>query len=89
MHEWPSLRPPFSPTFQPSRERRTAARRVERLPARNSKDQKMFDTVVKRLQSYRKYQETYRELSRLSPRELDDLGINRADITAIARRTAI
>jgi uncharacterized protein YjiS (DUF1127 family) len=48
----------------------------------------MFDTVVKRLQSYRKYQETYRELSRLSPRELDDLGIARTDIPAVARQAA-
>ncbi len=49
----------------------------------------MFDTISKRLQSYRKYQETYRELSRLTPRELDDLGINRADIRQIARSTAL
>lgn len=49
----------------------------------------MFDTISKRLQSYRKYQETYRELTRLSSRELDDLGINRADIATIARRSAL
>jgi len=48
----------------------------------------MFDTVVTKLRSYRKYQETYRELARLSGRELDDLGISRADIPAIARRAA-
>jgi uncharacterized protein YjiS (DUF1127 family) len=46
----------------------------------------MFDTVLKRLRTYRRYHETYRELSRLSPRELDDLGISRADIPSIARR---
>jgi uncharacterized protein YjiS (DUF1127 family) len=49
----------------------------------------MFGTVVNRLRTYRKYHETYRELSRLSSRELDDLGIARADIPAIARRAAI
>jgi uncharacterized protein YjiS (DUF1127 family) len=48
----------------------------------------MFDTVVKKLRSYSKYQETYRELSRLSARELNDLGISRADIPYIARRAA-
>jgi uncharacterized protein YjiS (DUF1127 family) len=48
----------------------------------------MFGTVASRLRSYRKYQETYRELSRLSKRELDDLGISRADIPAIARQAA-
>jgi uncharacterized protein YjiS (DUF1127 family) len=49
----------------------------------------VFDTVTKRLRSFRKYHETYRELSRLSPRELDDLGIARTDIPTIARRAAI
>jgi uncharacterized protein YjiS (DUF1127 family) len=49
----------------------------------------MFGTVANRIRSYRKYHETYRELSRLSPRELDDLGIARNDIPAIARRTSI
>ncbi|WP_181706902.1 DUF1127 domain-containing protein [Chthonobacter rhizosphaerae] len=48
----------------------------------------MFDTVVKKLRTYRKYQETYRELSRLSSRELDDLGISRSDIPYIARRAS-
>jgi uncharacterized protein YjiS (DUF1127 family) len=48
----------------------------------------MFDTVVTKLRSYRKYQETYRELSRLSSRELDDLGITRSDIPTIARKAA-
>jgi uncharacterized protein YjiS (DUF1127 family) len=48
----------------------------------------MFGTVASRLKAYRKYQETYRELSRLSKRELDDLGIARADIARIARQAA-
>ncbi len=48
----------------------------------------MFDTVVTKLRSYRKYQETYRELARLSSRELADLGISRADIPTIARKAA-
>lgn len=48
----------------------------------------MFDTVVTKLRTYRKYQETYRELARLSTRELDDLGISRGDIPTIARRAA-
>lgn len=48
----------------------------------------MFDNVVTKLRSYRKYQETYRELSRLTSRELDDLGISRSDIPSIARKAA-
>lgn len=34
------------------------------------------------------YLQSYRELDALSPRELDDLGIRRADIDAIARESA-
>lgn len=48
----------------------------------------MLDTVVNRLRSYRRYSETYRELSRLSHRELSDLGIDRSDIAKIARKAA-
>ena len=48
----------------------------------------MFDNVVSKFRSYAKYQETYRELARLSSRELADLGISRADIPEIARRAA-
>jgi uncharacterized protein YjiS (DUF1127 family) len=49
----------------------------------------MLDTVVSKLRSYRKYQKTYRELSRLTARELDDLGISRADIPVIARKCSV
>jgi uncharacterized protein YjiS (DUF1127 family) len=52
------------------------------------KEHAMFDTIANRVRAYRKYSETYRELSRLSSRDLDDLGISRADIPAIARRAA-
>ena len=36
--------------------------------------------------NWRKYRETYAELSRLSNRELSDLGIARADIQRVAKR---
>ncbi|WP_306117870.1 MULTISPECIES: DUF1127 domain-containing protein [unclassified Roseitalea] len=36
---------------------------------------------------WRKARKTYNELSRLSTRELDDLGIARGDIAEIARRS--
>jgi uncharacterized protein YjiS (DUF1127 family) len=54
-----------------------------------SKGTIMFDTVVSKYKTYRRYQETYRELSRLTTRELDDLGIARGEIPALARRAAI
>lgn len=37
------------------------------------------------LNNWRKVRKTYNELSRLTTRELDDLGISRSDIPAIAR----
>nr|WP_237151906.1 DUF1127 domain-containing protein [Oryzibacter oryziterrae] len=49
----------------------------------------MLGTVVNKLRSYRKYQETYRELSRLTSRELADLGISRSEISSVARKASV
>ncbi len=47
----------------------------------------MFMTyILSRIRSYLRYRETVRELSQLSDRELDDLGISRYEIDAIARQ---
>ncbi|MCO4054437.1 MAG: DUF1127 domain-containing protein [Bosea sp.] len=45
-------------------------------------------SLVARIQAYLRYRETVRELSKLSDRELDDLGLLRADIHNIARHYA-
>lgn len=45
----------------------------------------MFNTLVRKYNSWQKYRQTYDELSRLSNRELSDLGIGRGDIDFIAR----
>ena len=42
--------------------------------------------LIRNFQNWRRYRETVNELSRLSNRELSDLGITRADIDGIARR---
>ncbi|MBZ9938828.1 DUF1127 domain-containing protein [Mesorhizobium sp. BR1-1-16] len=42
--------------------------------------------LVNGFKNWRKYRETYSELSRLTKRELADLGIDRADINQVARR---
>jgi uncharacterized protein YjiS (DUF1127 family) len=47
-----------------------------------------MNRLVASYRSWRKYRETYNELMRLSPRELQDLGIARVDIPAIARQSA-
>ncbi|MEN0001810.1 MAG: DUF1127 domain-containing protein [Pseudomonadota bacterium] len=41
------------------------------------------------LRQWRKVRQTENELNRLSTRELDDLGISRADIPAIARQAIV
>lgn len=42
--------------------------------------------IVNGFKNWRKYRETYSELSRLNKRELADLGIDRADIHKVARQ---
>lgn len=43
--------------------------------------------LLARLQSWLQYRRTIRELSRLSDRELADIGLERSDIEAVARGT--
>jgi uncharacterized protein YjiS (DUF1127 family) len=50
----------------------------------------MFVTyILSKVRSYLRYRETVRELSQLSDRELDDLGISRFQIDNIARQHAV
>ena len=44
--------------------------------------------ILSKIRAYWRYQEAFRELSRLSNRELQDIGISRFEIDAIARRYA-
>ena len=46
----------------------------------------MTNRFVDSYRNWRRYRETYNELTRLTDRELADLGINRADIGRIARQ---
>lgn len=49
----------------------------------------MFVTMIAaKIRSYLRYRETVRELSRLTDRELDDLGLSRSEISFIARTHA-
>jgi uncharacterized protein YjiS (DUF1127 family) len=41
--------------------------------------------ILSRIRNYLRYRETVEELSRLTDRELSDLGISRYDIEAVAR----
>jgi uncharacterized protein YjiS (DUF1127 family) len=44
-------------------------------------------TISEKLAAWRRYREAVRELSQLSDRELDDIGIRRGDIEHIVRRS--
>jgi len=44
-------------------------------------------TISEKLAAWRRYREAVRELSQLSDRELDDIGIGRGDIEYVARRS--
>ena len=46
----------------------------------------MFETVRQRYNDWVSYRRAVDELSRLSSRELSDLGISRSDIKFVARR---
>ena len=43
--------------------------------------------LIRNYRNWRRYRETVSELSRLSNRELQDLGISRGDIPHVARRS--
>jgi uncharacterized protein YjiS (DUF1127 family) len=46
------------------------------------------DNLYSRYRRWRRYRETVRELQALSPRELNDLGIQRGDISRLAREAS-
>lgn len=46
-------------------------------------------TISEKLTAWRRYREAVRELSQLSDRELNDIGIRRGDIEHIVRRGAV
>lgn len=41
--------------------------------------------LIRNYRNWRRYRETVSELNRLTTRELSDLGMNRSDITRVAR----
>ncbi|MEJ0012639.1 MAG: DUF1127 domain-containing protein [Bauldia sp.] len=48
----------------------------------------MSNKLVNSYRAWRKYRETFKELSQLSNRDLADVGIRRSEIAMIARQSA-
>ena len=57
------------------------------VPAGNGANMSPLKTISEKLATWRRYREAVRELSQLSDRELDDIGIRRGDIEFIVRRS--
>ncbi|MCW6511131.1 DUF1127 domain-containing protein [Lichenifustis flavocetrariae] len=47
----------------------------------------MIKTIATKYVAWRRFRESVRELSRLSDRELNDLGIGRSDIATVVRQS--
>jgi uncharacterized protein YjiS (DUF1127 family) len=60
---------------------------VGQCPAGNGANMSPLKTISEKLATWRRYREAVRELSQLSNRELDDIGIRRGDIEFIVRRS--
>ena len=48
----------------------------------------MVKLIAEKVNAWRRYRVSVRELSRLTDRELQDLGLRRYDIDAVARQSA-
>jgi uncharacterized protein YjiS (DUF1127 family) len=48
----------------------------------------MVKMIAEKVSAWRRYRISVRELSRLTDRELNELGLSRFDIDAVARQTA-
>jgi uncharacterized protein YjiS (DUF1127 family) len=47
-----------------------------------------FKSITEKLASWRRYRDAVRELSQLTDRELDDIGIRRGDIPFVAAQAS-
>ena len=48
-----------------------------------------FKTISEKLSAWRRYRDAVRELSQLTDRELNDIGIRRGDIETIVRQSVM
>ncbi len=67
--------------------KRLARPGVQARASQEEKEPVMFKTFAMKIATWRRYRDSVRELSRLSDRELSDLGIGRADIYDVVRQS--
>ena len=65
------------------------AAQQETKPAGKGVEMTPLKTISEKLAAWRRYRDAVRELSQLSDRELDDIGIRRGDIEFIVRRSVV
>ena len=63
-------------------------REIRGPPNRKKTMTRKTNTIYDRYRRWRRYRETVRELQGLSTHELNDLGINRVDISRLAREAS-
>jgi uncharacterized protein YjiS (DUF1127 family) len=59
------------------------------LPENGVRKVTNLKSISEKLAAWRRYRDAVRELSQLSDRELDDIGIRRGDIEFIVRRSVV
>ena len=62
--------------------------RASRVPFIGDWLKRVVESISDAMRRRRVYEQTYQELSGLSKRELDDIGMSRADIPEVARKAA-
>ena len=72
---------------KPSLPFRRAKDHLSGIETVNSRPEDKTMNLIQNYRNWRRYRRTVDELSRLSNRELNDLGINRGDIVSVARRS--
>ncbi len=61
---------------------------ISRCTEKETKMSRNTSTLISRFRRWRRYRDTVRELQGLTARELNDLGINRGEISRLAREAS-
>jgi uncharacterized protein YjiS (DUF1127 family) len=82
MRDWHCFKSIETPISQSSKRRRSQTRFADVI---KPSGKGIIVNVARSFNNWRKFRQTVTELGRMSSRELQDLGIDRADIRSVAR----